>query len=864
MAVLIALVIGTAAGVGVAGAATDDDPALATTEWNNVTITQEYRLQPDTPGHIEVTATVTFPEAATEFEVAVPWQGTVTDTDGFESTVGRRYEWTGERDEATITYDLDANETARGGGPERGSGRYLYADTGSWALVKPPSIGFVSGTFRSVDDDVQVGVDRKRTVAGEGAAGDYVAFLGPHETYRRTAHGQSFTLIVPEAASMTAEPEAILAAFANASDELRVGDRDEQVFTVAAPTSVDWAVLGLQTWESDMWVRADEPIATADNTWLHEYVHSRQQLNTTNATEWLIEATATYHAAELALEDDLTDFDSFEEVLARGSRDRYDEVVLAEQATWTSLAEYDKGALVAGELDRQIRLATDRSKRFETVFGDLNDDIAIDHDRFIEAVETAANKTVAATADRYVTSDATPATWTRRQHEDAFGSAPAEFTHELASDAAPYRIEGPYRNVSTDDIDRLAVNETVVVPLTVSNVGGSTGTYDIGLTVEGTVVSRVSGTLAANESATIELAHTFEDPGTYSVAIESSKTTIRVTEPASASVESVAVDRETLEAPGNVTLSATLVNDRDEPARTTVTFTRNGTTVAERTVSLAPGASKPVEATVILSDAGRYELGVNGRTTTVVVDPARFTYAVDETADITVDGEYRTVTGAEIPPLVVGETVTIPVTVTNDGGVAGTYRATLSIDGAVATQSTGTLAAGESTTLTLSATFDRPGSYRLTTGHQERRVQVSERATPTVRSVAVDRSTLPEPGNVTISAAIVNDSPIPAAGEINFTRNGTVFAVESVSLDVNETLSVAATVTLPRSGTFALAAGDQSTTVTVTTPTGSVTQANRFGTADGTETTTATGPGFTALGGLLVVVVTALAVIPRY
>lgn len=868
VAVLIVLAIGTVAGVGVAEAATGDDPPLATTEWENITITQEYRLQPDEPGQIEVTATVTFPEIVTEFEVAVPWQGTVTDTDGFESTVSRRYEWTGESNEATITYDLDANETVRGDGPERGSGRFLYADTGSWALVRPPDLEFVSGRFESTDENVDSGIDRERTVAGEGAAGDLVAYLGPHETYTRSAHGQTFELVVPEAASMTAEPDAVLAAFANASDEFRVGDRDDRVFTVAAPTSVDWAVLGLQTWDSDMWVRADEPIETADNTWLHEYVHTRQQLNTTNATEWLIEATATYHAAELALEDDLTDFDDFEEVLARGTRDRYDDVVLAEPATWTGNAEYDKGGLVAGELDRQIRLGTDRTSRFETVFGDLNDDTVIDHDRFLRTVERIANESVAATADRYLTSDATPTTWTRSQHEAAFGATPAEFIAALASGSDAYRIEGPYRNVSTDAVERLAVNETLTVPLTVTNVGGTTGTFDLPLTVDGTVVSRATGRLDANESTTIELAHTFEQPGTYSVGTGDNVTTVEVAEPGTAVIQSVTTDRPTIDEPGDVTLSATVDNSRDLPATATLSFTRNGTTVTEQRVSLGSGETQTVEVAVPLSESGRYELGVNDRTTTVVVDPARFTYAIDEATEITVDGEYRTVSTTELPALVVGETVRIPVTVSNDGGLTGTYTANLSIDGDVATRSQGSLAAGESTTVTLEHRFRQPGSYRISVGDRQTVVEVRDPATPSVRTIDLDPESLPEPGDVRVMATVGNDAAVPASGAIRFTRNGTTVAERPVVLGVNETEIVRTRVTLSRPGTYTIGAEDATASVTVVGD-GSTSESADDGrtvtsgsgasdATDGTEPTTASGPGFTAVGAMLAIALTAI------
>ncbi len=44
---------------------------------------------------------------------------------------------------------------------------------------------------------------------------------------------------------------------ANASNALRVGDRDEQVFVVAAPSgAVEWGVEGYQIGDADMWVQS--------------------------------------------------------------------------------------------------------------------------------------------------------------------------------------------------------------------------------------------------------------------------------------------------------------------------------------------------------------------------------------------------------------------------------------------------------------------------------------------------------------------------------------------------------------------------------------------------------------------------------
>lgn len=274
----------------IAGTRTDGSTAPhSRADDQNIIITQRLGLQPSDPGEISVLLVVQIPDRVESLEVGLPSETAVSDSDGFQSTGEGFYEWTGDDTTSTITYDVQANETVTGQGPERGSGTYLYAAVGSWALVSPrsPSLKYY---HRAPD----VSVERRLEVSGEGVASDSMAFLGPHETYTRQAHGQTFELIVPTAASMTSTPERILDAYATAAGELRVGDRDENVFIVAAPTNVDWAVRGLHSGDSDMWVEAAEPITAADNTWLHEYVHSRQRLNTTASSKWLREATATY------------------------------------------------------------------------------------------------------------------------------------------------------------------------------------------------------------------------------------------------------------------------------------------------------------------------------------------------------------------------------------------------------------------------------------------------------------------------------------------------------------------------------------------------------------------------------------------
>ncbi|WP_158854481.1 hypothetical protein [Halorhabdus sp. CUG00001] len=593
--------------------------ALARTDASPITITQRLRLTPDRPGEIGVTVAVTIPDRVEGVELRLPDGVSVTGTDGFEQVASDRYEWTGDGAEPTITYDLPANRTTTGEGPEPGSGTYLYADTGPWAIVSPPGPG-IGYQWRGED----VSVDRRLTVPGDGVAGERMAYLGPARTYNRTAHGQTFEVIVPKEASMTPAPERVLDTFATASDRLRVGDRDEQVFTIAAPSEVDWGVRGLQTGDSDMWVAADQPLAEADNTWLHEYVHSRQRLNTTTSTQWLYEGSATYYAAKLALEGDLVDFQEFHRTVDRGTANRYEDDVLADPPTWSYRGEYDKGGLVAGELDRQIRLETNRTSRFDAVFQTLNArDAQFDHQQFVDIVAGASSQSVAQLADRYVTTTDRPSMWEQAEHDAAFGAAPAQFTSQLPPDSESYRVESRFRNVSVETLPTLVVGESIHIPVNVTNVGGTAGTYDTPVTIDGAAIARVNGELAPGESAIVTVPYTFDAPGSYRLRVGDVSTTVTVSEPATPTVEAIAVNRTIVEGAGDVSVVATVRGNDSIPAAGTITMTRNGSVHAEERVRLTPGESQSIETTINLPQPGVYELAVGEKSVAVTVrEPA--------------------------------------------------------------------------------------------------------------------------------------------------------------------------------------------------------------------------------------------------
>ncbi|ERH12156.1 MAG: hypothetical protein J07HB67_01169, partial [halophilic archaeon J07HB67] len=267
------------------GNATGESPATThTTPVTESVVDQRVTLSltPDEPGRVRVVYRYEFPSYLTSFRVRLGPRTELSTTDGFARENGS-FVWDTATSRPTITVDYRANRTTTDTGPERATAEtgLVFADTGAWALVGLPRY---SADWRYPSDEPAPTLRQRVRTDGPGVAGTDVVFLGGHTVYERTAHGQQFRLVVPEAASLRPTPTAVLNATSAASDTLRVGDRDERVTVFAAPTGPEWAVRGLQTGETDAWVRADEPVTTPNNVWLHEYVHTRQSYTTTDET----------------------------------------------------------------------------------------------------------------------------------------------------------------------------------------------------------------------------------------------------------------------------------------------------------------------------------------------------------------------------------------------------------------------------------------------------------------------------------------------------------------------------------------------------------------------------------------------------
>jgi hypothetical protein len=571
----------------------------------------ELHRTPEQAGEIRVDLSYEIPDAVTSLSVALPDDTRRVESGDF-SKGENRYQWDGDGNAASLTVWVGANRTTSGARDSlRGQeASYSFVDTGEWALVTVPSLN----TGWGWRDAETVELDERVTVAGAGSTGGEIAYLGPVTERTRTANGQTFTLAVPERADMLETPAAVLDALAAASQRLRVGARDPRVWMVAAPTSVDWGVRGVEYGGDDAWVVADASLAEPGVVWLHEYVHTRQAYETAASGRWTVEASAEYYSGLLALELDYIDFQQFQTFLSYGARDPWRDAILSQPQSWPSGANYLKGSLVWGAIDRRVRLTTDSAATASEVLWSLNrHDDQVTNDDVLDAVLETATPTAAQYTQRYTTTRAAPEVWSRLEHARAFGTEPPRMTYEIQQ----YHVSGPFREASFESAPDLWVGETLTVTAMVENEGGTAGSYTATFTLGDRTVTDASDRLAPGERDAFTLQHRFGADGQYNLTVGRNPVAVSVRQPATPAVSNLSVSPEDAAAGETATATLTLSNPTDGPAAGSVPVVLGDREVASVEATLAAGESVERTVSFTVPDSGRVELSAGDQTTTI-------------------------------------------------------------------------------------------------------------------------------------------------------------------------------------------------------------------------------------------------------
>lgn len=366
---VLALVLAATPGSAATAGASDGIATRADADARRGVLTEIRHFADDsaTPGAIGATLRYDVPASLSSLAVRVPAAATenltLASLRGFERRGETTFVWDGHTDRPAIAFDRALpTKVLRADSPG--------IDTGDWALVYP---------YRSLPTDFSAsgarGYDRETAVEGPGYTGDSMVYLGETTTYRRTAHGQTFHLVVPDEAVLLAAPETVLDSLADASGRLRVGERDAHVRALALPAMGIGTELGGQRRSTnEFWVRDDQPVVSADNAWIHEYVHTRQGYVARADARWFAEASADYYAALFSLRQGRTGFGPFR---SHVSSNRFAAEKLAEPSSWpeagtVDLVPYVKGRRVLAALDVRIRNATGGERSLQDVFRRLN------------------------------------------------------------------------------------------------------------------------------------------------------------------------------------------------------------------------------------------------------------------------------------------------------------------------------------------------------------------------------------------------------------------------------------------------------------------------------------------------------------
>ena len=317
-------------------------------------------------------------------------------SNGFSQSQKHQCEWDGSTDSPWIRFQYDVDRTNSGG--------YEFVDTGGWALLKYPPINTswrYSGSNLDLRRDYEV--RQEGVVSSDGS----IVYLGPHDKKEFRAGGQLFRVVIPERASLKPSFSNVRSSLSYAAKNLEVGGKNDGVVIVVAPSDINWGWGGLQSGVNGFWVVDSSRVNHANNTWIHEYVHTRQEWNRDNSTQWLIEGTTNYYAALLAYHEGRIPFSAFHRYI---STDRHSNSVLVDPSQWTSSnAHYTKGRRVTAALDAQVRRETGGEKSFMRVFRKMNNvDEALSHQKLEDIIRDVVGHSLSGWLSKYVKGTHTP------------------------------------------------------------------------------------------------------------------------------------------------------------------------------------------------------------------------------------------------------------------------------------------------------------------------------------------------------------------------------------------------------------------------------------------------------------------------
>jgi len=414
------------AGTGVVPA--DQTQTLETPAGESIVVTQTYERASD-DGFLIVTVDVDASRVTDVsnyggFIVSLPDDASVISSSNLSDSAFRGFEF--EADGSTASASLRFRVSARHTSACSDDPTALDStDEGTWAFTSRYDTGASVVMLYQGQSAPDVTVENELAAEGTGYGGSAFVYVGAHETYNRSFGGQEVTLVVPNAAREQVSVAKVFGALRTASENFDVGARSDDIVMYAPPSPIRQGGAAVGTWNErlmDAWVSADATLQEPGNTWIHEYVHTRQDYradystdgSTTN-TSFLVEGGADYYASLLSLRAGNATFGEFyDDVNASYGSD----AILGDTPAFgcEGYAKYSKGRRLVAALDAKLRNDTDGAKSFEDVFRKMNAEAAEDdeieprvtYEEFKSYVEQVAGTSYDAWLDKYVKTAAVP------------------------------------------------------------------------------------------------------------------------------------------------------------------------------------------------------------------------------------------------------------------------------------------------------------------------------------------------------------------------------------------------------------------------------------------------------------------------
>jgi hypothetical protein len=208
---------------------------------------------------------------------------------------------------------------------------------------------------------------------------------------------------------------------------------------------------------------------------------------------------------------------------------------------------------------------------------------------------------------------------------------------------------------ATFDVTDISLSDSVIlegdsttVTGTVTNVGDRSGDYDVELIAEGRILQSESVELDPGESATVSFEERFTSPGQYDISLSGTLdgVDLQVDQPATFQIDDATVNRSETLVLSPVGTDVTVSNVGDREGNYTVGLASGGDVVAREELTIGGSSTESVMLTQRFSEAGEYDLRVNGtRAGTVTIEerPEFELRNISIPADLVAPGEQTTV-----------------------------------------------------------------------------------------------------------------------------------------------------------------------------------------------------------------------------